>query len=506
MKNPLMLIIMDGFGISEESQEKSAITEKTTPYLSGFFKNYPTMLLRASGEAVGLPCGQMGNSEVGHMNIGAGRIVYQDLTRINKSIKDESFYKNTALKNAILSAKESNSALHIMGLMSDGGVHSHIEHLYALLKMAKKFNMQKVYIHAFLDGRDTSPTSGKSFIESCENEIKSLRIGKIATLMGRYYAMDRDNRWERVKKAYDAMASGEGVYEKNPIKALENFYQAGITDEFIEPTVCDKNAMINSGDSVIFFNFRPDRARQLTHAMVDENFNGFIRAKKLNNLNFVCMTQYDESILNVKVAFDNEKLENTLSEVLSKNNLNQLKIAETEKYAHVTFFFNGGIEQKYAGEDRTLIPSPKVATYDLKPEMSALEVTKVAKEKIASRKYDVIVLNFANCDMVGHTGNFEAAKIAVKTVDNCVQELVQSILNVGGCAVITADHGNAEKMLDENGKIFTAHTTNPVPLCIIGHTCKLKSEGKLADIAPTILEILNLKKPSDMTGESLIIK
>lgn len=506
MKNPLMLIIMDGFGISEESQEKSAVTEKTTPYLSGFFKNYPTTLLRASGEAVGLPCGQMGNSEVGHMNIGAGRIVYQDLTRINKSIKDESFYKNTALKNAILSAKKSNSALHIMGLMSDGGVHSHIEHLYALLKMAKKFNMQKVYIHAFLDGRDTSPTSGKSFIESCENEIKSLRIGKIATLMGRYYAMDRDNRWKRVKKAYDAMASGEGVYEKNPIKALENFYQAGITDEFIEPTVCDKNAMINSGDSVIFFNFRPDRARQLTHAMVDENFDGFIRAKKLNNLNFVCMSQYDESIFNVKVAFDNEKLENTLAEVLSKNNLTQLKIAETEKYAHVTFFFNGGIEQKYAGEDRTLIPSPKVATYDLKPEMSALEVTKVAKEKIVSRKYDVIVLNFANCDMVGHTGNFEAAKIAVKTVDNCVQELVQSILNVGGCAVITADHGNAEKMLDENGKIFTAHTTNPVPLCIIGHTCKLKSEGKLADIAPTILEILNLKKPSDMTGESLIIK
>ena len=324
--------------------------------------------------------------------------------------------------------------------------------------------------------------------------------------MGRYYAMDRDNRWERVKKAYDAMVSAEGVYEKNPIKALENFYQAGITDEFIEPTVCDKNAMINSGDSVIFFNFRPDRARQLTHAMVDENFDGFIRAKKLNNLNFVCMTQYDESILNVKVAFDNEKLENTLAEVLSKNNLTQLKIAETEKYAHVTFFFNGGIEQKYAGEDRTLIPSPKVATYDLKPEMSALEVTKIAKEKIVSRKYDVIVLNFANCDMVGHTGNFEAAKIAVKTVDNCVQELVQSILNVGGCAVITADHGNAEKMLDENGKIFTAHTTNPVPLCIIGHNCKLKSAGKLADIAPTILEILNLKKPSDMTGESLIIK
>ena len=506
MKNPLMLIIMDGFGISEESQEKSAITEKMTHYLSGFFKNYPTMLLRASGEAVGLPCGQMGNSEVGHMNIGAGRIVYQDLTRINKSIKDESFYKNTALKNAILSAKESNSALHIMGLISDGGVHSHIEHLYALLKMAKKFNMQKVYIHAFLDGRDTSPTSGKSFIKSCENEIKSLRIGKIATLMGRYYAMDRDNRWERVKKAYDAMVSGEGIYEKNPIKALENFYQAGVTDEFIEPTVCDKNAMINSGDSVIFFNFRPDRARQLTHALVDENFDGFIRAKKLNNLNFVCMTQYDESILNVKVAFDNEKLENTLSEVLSKNNLTQLKIAETEKYAHVTFFFNGGIEQKYAGEDRTLIPSPKVATYDLKPEMSAFEVTKVAKEKIVSRKYDVIVLNFANCDMVGHTGNFEAAKIAVKTVDKCVRDLVQSILNVGGCAVITADHGNAEKMLDENGEIFTAHTTNPVPLCIIGHDCKLKSAGKLADIAPTMLEILNLKKPNDMTGESLIIK
>lgn len=506
MKNPLVLIIMDGFGISEESLGNSAITKETTPYLNEFFENYPTSLLGASGEAVGLPCGQMGNSEVGHMNIGAGRIVYQELTRINKSIKDESFYKNTALKNAILSAKKSNSALHIMGLISDGGVHSHIKHLCALLKMAKKFNMRKVYIHAFLDGRDTSPTSGKSFMESCENEIKNLEIGKIATLMGRYYAMDRDNRWERVKKAYDAMANGEGVYEKNPIQALENFYQAGITDEFIAPTVCDKNAMINSGDSVVFFNFRPDRARQLTHAMVDENFKGFIRAKKLDNLNFVCMTRYDESIFNVKVAFDNEKLENTLAEVLSKNNLTQLKIAETEKYAHVTFFFNGGIEPKYAGEDRNLIPSPKVATYDLKPEMSAFEVTKIAKEKIVSRKYDVIVLNFANCDMVGHTGNFEAAKIAVKTVDNCVHELVQAILNVGGCAIITADHGNAEKMLDENGEIFTAHTTNPVPLCIIGHDCKLKSTGKLADIAPTVLEILNLKKPNDMSGESLIIK
>lgn len=505
MKNPLILIIMDGFGISKHNR-KSAITAETTPYLSEFFKNYPTTLLKASGEAVGLPAGQMGNSEVGHMNIGAGRIVYQELTRINKSIKNESFYRNTTLINAILSAKKNNSALHIMGLLSDGGVHSHIEHLYALLKMAKKFEISKVYIHAFLDGRDTSPTAGKNFIKSCENEIKKLEIGKIVTIMGRYYAMDRDNRWERVKKAYDAMASGVGVYEENPIKALENFYKSGITDEFVEPTVCDKSAVINSGDSVIFFNFRPDRARQITHAMVDEDFDGFIRAKKLDNLNFVCMTRYDESILHVKVAFEAEKIENTLAEVLSKNNLTQLRIAETEKYAHVTFFFNGGIEKKYVGEDRILISSPKVATYDLKPEMSAFEVTKVVKEKVLSCEYDVIILNFANCDMVGHTGNFEATKTAVKTVDNCVHEIIQAILKVHGCALITADHGNVEKMLDEDGKIFTAHTTSPVPLCIIGNKCKLKPTGKLADIAPTILSLLNLEKLSDMTGESLIFE
>ena len=393
-----------------------------------------------------------------------------------------------------------------MGLLSDGGVHSHIKHLYALLKMAKKFDMSKVYIHAFLDGRDTSPTSGKSFIESCEKETKKLKIGKIATIMGRYYSMDRDNRWERVKKAYNAMVRGDGVYEKNPIKALENFYKSGVTDEFVEPTVCDKSAVINSGDSVIFFNFRPDRARQITHAMVDEDFDGFIRAKKLDNLNFVCMTRYDESILNVKVAFEAEKIENTLAEVLSKNNLTQLRIAETEKYAHVTFFFNGGIEKKYVGEDRILISSPKVATYDLKPEMSAFEVTKVVKEKVLSCEYDVIILNFANCDMVGHTGNFEATKTAVKTVDNCVHEIIQAILKVHGCALITADHGNVEKMLDEDGKIFTAHTTSPVPLCIIGNKCKLKPTGKLADIAPTILSLLNLEKLSDMTGESLIFE
>lgn len=505
MKNPLILIIMDGFGISEHSK-KSAITEETAHYLSNFFKNYPTTLLNASGESVGLPMGQMGNSEVGHMNIGAGRIVYQELTRINNSIKDESFYKNTALKNAILSAQKNNSALHIMGLLSDGGVHSHIEHLYALLKMAKKFDMSKVYIHAFLDGRDTSPTSGKSFIKSCEKEIKKLKIGKIATIMGRYYAMDRDNRWERVKKAYNAMVSGVGVCEDNPVKALEKFYKSGVTDEFVEPTVCEKNVEINSGDSVIFFNFRPDRARQITHAMVDEDFDGFIREKRLENLNFVCLTQYDEKILNAKVAFKAEKIENTLAAVLSKNNFAQLRIAETEKYAHVTFFFNGGIEQKYEKEDRILIPSPKISTYDLKPEMSAFEITKVAKEKILLREYDVIILNFANCDMVGHTGNFKATKTAVKTVDICVHEIIQEILKVQGCALITADHGNAEKMIDNDGKVFTAHTTNPVPLCIIGRSCKLKPGGKLSDIAPTMLDLLNLKKPSDMTGESLILK
>ncbi len=492
MKKPLVLIIMDGFGIPKDIT-KSAITPETTPNLSRLFEKYPTTQLAASGEAVGLPAGQMGNSEVGHTNIGAGRIVYQELTRISKSIKDGLFFENSVLKSTMLKAKEKHTTLHLMGLLSDGGVHSHQDHLFALLSMAQKLGLKNVYIHAFLDGRDTLPTSGIDFISNCQNKVKEIGIGKIATLMGRYYAMDRDNRWERIKLAYDAMVNGIGVFEEEPSKAIKKSYENRIFDEFIQPTICDKNGTIKDGDSVIFFNFRPDRARQLTRAFVDETFPAFNRRKFLPNLNFVCMTQYDKNIPNVKVAFEPEEINNTFGEIISRNNLTQLRIAETEKYAHVTFFFNGGIEKKFAGEDRILIPSPKVATYDLKPEMSAIELTKVVKEKINSKSYDVIILNLANCDMVGHTGNFEATKIAVKTVDSCVNEIVNEIIKVDGVAVITADHGNAEQMIDDNGTPFTAHTTNLVPFCVVGCDCNLKPNGKLSDIVPMILEVLNKK-------------
>ena len=492
MEKPLVLIIMDGFGIPRDLS-KSAITPETTPNLSKLFATYPTTQLAASGAAVGLPEGQMGNSEVGHMNIGAGRVVYQDLPRITRSIEDGTFFETPALKNAMFKAKENGSALHLMGLLSDGGVHSHQDHLFALLTMAKKLDLKDVYVHAFLDGRDTAPTSGKAFIASCQAKMSEIGIGKIATLTGRYYAMDRDNRWERTKLAYDAMTSGTSTFEEDPIEAIEKSYSRGVFDEFVTPSICDKNGLVKPGDSVIFFNFRPDRARQLTRAFVDKDFTGFAREKALSDLDFVCMTQYDENLQNVAVAFAPEAIKNTLGEILSRNNLTQLRIAETEKYAHVTFFFNGGVEEKFPGEDRILIPSPKVATYDLQPEMSAFELTKVAKEKITSQSYDVIILNFANCDMVGHTGNFEATRIAVKTVDSCVQELVDETLKIGGCAIITADHGNAEQMLDDDGQPFTAHTTNLVPFCVVGHECELKPGGELADIVPMILEILRTR-------------
>ena len=495
MKKPLVLIIMDGFGIPRDLS-KSAITPETTPNLSKIFTTYPTTQLAASGAAVGLPEGQMGNSEVGHMNIGAGRVVYQDLPRITRSIEDGTFFETPALKNAMLKAKENGSALHLLGLLSDGGVHSHQEHLFALLTMAKKLDLKDVYVHAFLDGRDTAPTSGKAFVASCQAKMRKIGVGKIATLMGRYYAMDRDNRWERTKLAYDAITSGAGgSFEESPIEAIEKSYSRGVFDEFVAPILCDKNGLVKPGDSVIFFNFRPDRARQLTRAFVDKNFNGFVRENAIDALDFVCMTQYDKSIPNVAVAFAPEAIKNTIGEILSKNNLTQLRIAETEKYAHVTFFFNGGTEEKFPGEDRILIPSPKVATYDLQPEMSALELTKIVKEKINSQSYDVIILNFANCDMVGHTGNFEATKIAVKTVDRCAQEIVEETLRVGGCTIITADHGNAEQMLDDDGQPYTAHTTNLVPFCVVGQECKLKSVEKLTDIASVMLEILGLEKP-----------
>lgn len=506
MKRPLLLIIMDGFGITKDT-EKSAITCKTAPRLNDIFRKYPFVLLEASGENVGLPSGQMGNSEVGHINIGAGRVVFQDLTKINNSILDESFFENSVLTQSMLSAKNKNSSLHLMGLLSNGGAHSHIDHLFALLKMAKSLGLQKVYVHAFLDGRDTLPKAGASFIKKCETEMARIGIGKFGTIIGRYYAMDRDNRWERTQKAYDAIVCGTGTYIKNPATAVKSFYASGITDEFIEPIICDRYATANAGDSVIFFNFRSDRACQLTRAFVDERFDKFARQKVLSGLtDFVCMTRYSDEFYNAKVAFECENLKNTLAEVISKSNLAQLRIAETEKYAHVTSFFNGGSERVYPGEDRILVPSPKVETYDLLPEMSAFEITRIVKEKIKSENYDAFILNFANCDMVGHTGNFEAAKIAARTVDSCVYELVNEVLALGGCLIITADHGNAEKMFDENGEPFTAHTINPVPFCVVGHDCELRSRGILADIAPTIIEILGLDKPREMSGESLIVK
>lgn len=503
MKNPLILIIMDGFGIAKD-EKKSAINKKTIPHLTSIFQKYPTAFIQASGEYVGLPKGQMGNSEVGHTNIGAGRIVYQELTRITKSINDESFFKNAELTQAFLSAKEKNKSLHLIGLVSNGGVHSHQNHLFALLLMAKKYGLKKVFIHAFLDGRDTPPKSGRNFIKECKAECDKLEIGKIATIVGRYYAMDRDNRWDRTEKAYNAMVNGIGVHENDPVISIENAYDMGQTDEFVEPIICNEAGLINQGDSVVFFNFRPDRARQITRALTEENFDKFKRKQDYLNLNFVCMTQYDESFKNVSVAFKPENINNTLGEYISKKGLTQLRIAETEKYAHVTFFFNGGEEKTFKGEDRILIPSPKVSTYDLKPQMSAMEIKDTVKEKIKNKSYDIIVLNFANCDMVGHSGKFEPTEKAVKVVDNCVYDIINDIIEVGGCAIITADHGNADVMFDENGNPFTAHTTNLVPFCIVGYDCTLQPTGKLADIAPTILKILDLEKPKEMTGQNLI--
>ncbi len=502
MKKPLILIIMDGFGIGPE--DGNAIKAANKPNLDRLFSTNPTTQIGASGLDVGLPDGQMGNSEVGHTNIGAGRIVYQELTRITKSIKDGDFFRNPALTGAVDQAVSSGKALHIMGLLSDGGVHSHNSHLYALLKLAKERGCKKVFLHAFLDGRDVPPSSGKGYVEQCQKEMDKIGVGRIATVMGRYYAMDRDNRWDRVEKAYAAMVYGEGVTGSSPEKAVENSYQNKVTDEFVVPAVCEKGAEIQPGDSVIFFNFRPDRAREITRALVDPDFKGFERKKGFFPLHFVCMTQYDATMPNVDVAFGPEKLKNTFAEYISGKGLKQLRIAETEKYAHVTFFFNGGVETVYPGEDRALIHSPKVATYDLQPEMSAYLVTDELLKRIDSGKYDVIILNYANCDMVGHTGVFSAAKAAVEAVDKCVGKVVDAILKKGGAALITADHGNAERMRAEDGSPFTAHTTNPVPFCVVGYPCKLRKGGRLADIAPTMLKILGLPQPPEMTGKSII--
>ncbi len=509
-KKPYALIIMDGYGVNER-HEGNAIYAAKTPNMDKYMAECPNTIIHASGMDVGLPDGQMGNSEVGHTNIGAGRIVYQELTRITKAIEDGDFFENEALKGAVENCKKNNSALHLMGLLSDGGVHSHINHLYGLLEMAKKNGLDKVYVHCFMDGRDVSPTSGADFTDALVAKMRALGTGKIATVMGRYYAMDRDNRWERVSEAYRAMVYGEGNKDTSAVNAIKKSYNDGVTDEFVVPTVItddEGNALgkISANDSVVFFNFRPDRAREISRTIVDTEFSGFER--KFFSTYFVCMTQYDASMPNVQVAFKPQSLVNTFGEYISKKGLRQLRIAETEKYAHVTFFFNGGVESVYDGEDRALINSPKVATYDLQPEMSAPEVCDEVVKRIESGEYDVIVLNFANCDMVGHTGIFDAAVKAVETVDTCLGKTVDAIVKMGGTALITADHGNADQMVDyDTNDVFTAHTTNVVPLVMIGgpDAAKLKV-GRLADLAPTMLDLMGLEKPEEMTGESLIVR
>ncbi|NCC87127.1 MAG: 2,3-bisphosphoglycerate-independent phosphoglycerate mutase [Clostridia bacterium] len=507
IKKPLVLCIMDGFAISDE-EYGNATKVANTPNLDKLFATCPNTTIGASGLNVGLPDGQMGNSEVGHTNIGAGRVIYQELTRISKSINDGDFFDNKAFLAAIENCKKNGTALHLMGLLSDGGVHSHNTHLYALLKMAKDNGLNDVFVHCLMDGRDVPPKSGSAFVAELQSKINEIGVGKISTVIGRYYAMDRDNRFERLEKAYDAMVNGNGIYNEDAVSAIESSYTQidadgkNITDEFIMPTICCKNGNIKENDSVIFFNFRPDRAREITRTLVDKDFNGF--AHKFFNIFFVCMTQYDATMPNVTVAFKPQSLKNTLGEYLSSLGKTQLRIAETEKYAHVTFFFNGGVESVNKGEDRILVSSPKVSTYDLQPEMSAPEVTDKVVKAIKSNKYDVIILNFANCDMVGHTGIFKAALKAVETVDTCVGEVVDATLSMGGAIMITADHGNADKMYEPDGSPFTAHTTAPVPLIIAGLDCNLKDDGSLCDIAPTMLKILELPIPKDMTGKALI--
>ena len=495
-KTPTTLIIMDGFGLANASDD-NAVSLAQTPVLDRLFREYANTTLSASGLDVGLPDGQMGNSEVGHTNIGGGRVVFQDLPRISRAIDDGSFFKNEAYNKAM------DNCLHLYGLLSDGGVHSHIQHLFALLQMAKDKGLERVYVHCFLDGRDVSPTSGKGFVQELCDKCAEIGVGKIATVMGRYYAMDRDKRWERVQMAYDAMVYGEGVHNADPVDAVARSYANGVTDEFVEPVVCDSEGTIGDNDSVIFFNFRPDRAREITRAIVDPEFDGFQR--EFFPTTYVCNTEYDASMPNVLVAWPRVAVKNGLGEYLSSMGMTQLRIAETEKYAHVTFFFNGGVEKQYPGEDRVLVPSPKVATYDLQPEMSAFEVCDKCVERIESGAYDVIILNFANCDMVGHTGVLEAAVKAVETVDTCVGKVVDATLKMGGIAMITADHGNAEDMKQEDGSPMTAHTTNLVPFILCGAGSELRT-GRLADIAPTILDVLGLACPPEMDGRTLIVR
>lgn len=507
MKKPTALIILDGWGVSS-SNFGDAIKLSNTPVFDNLVSKFPNTLVNTSGLEVGLPEGQMGNSEVGHLNIGAGRVVYQELTRITKSIKDGDFFDNEELKSAFENAKKNNKSVHLMGLLSDGGVHSHINHLKGLIDLAKKEDFKNVFVHAYLDGRDTDPKSALKYIDEIENYMDKVGVGKIATVSGRYYAMDRDKRWDRVKLAYDAQFLGMGETSQNAKDAVLASYEKGKKDEFVLPTVILKDAnpiaKIEENDSIIFFNFRPDRARQITRAIVDVDFDGFER--KYVKTVFVCMTQYDITIKNVFVAFKPKSLDNTLGEYLSKKGINQLRIAETEKYAHVTFFFNGGVEEPNINEDRKLIPSPKVATYDLQPEMSAVEVKDELLRALDEDKYDFIVVNFANPDMVGHTGIMDAAVKAIETVDRCLGEVINKIISLNGKAIITADHGNAEEMVDINGNPTTAHSTNPVPCIVVGESKKLRNDGSLCDLAPTILEMMNIEKPEEMTGNSLVIK
>ena len=501
-KTPTTLIIMDGFGLAQPS-DTNAVSLAKTPVLDRLAKEYAHTTLSASGLDVGLPDGQMGNSEVGHTNIGGGRVVFQDLPRISRAIDDGSFFRNAAYNKAMDACLEKGTSLHLYGLLSDGGVHSHITHLYALLQMAKDKGLEKVYVHCFLDGRDVSPTSGKGFVAALRDKCAEIGVGKIATVMGRYYAMDRDKRWERLQLAYDAMVYGEGIQNADPVDAVAQSYANGVTDEFMEPVVCDPAGTISDNDSVIFFNFRPDRAREITRAIVDPDFDGFQR--EYFPTTYICNTEYDAAMPNVTVAWPRIRVNNGLGEYLSSLGLTQLRIAETEKYAHVTFFFNGGVETQYPGEDRVLVASPKVATYDLQPEMSAREVCDKCVERIQSGSYDVIILNFANCDMVGHTGVLSAAVKAVETVDECVGKVVDATLQMGGIAMITADHGNAEQMAQPDGSPMTAHTTNPVPFILCGAGTELRP-GRLADIAPTILDVMGLACPPEMDGRTLILK
>ncbi len=510
-KKPTVLMILDGYGLNEK-QEANAVYEAKTPVMDKLMAECPFVKGYASGLSVGLPDGQMGNSEVGHLNMGAGRIVYQELTRITKEIEDGDFFKNEALLTAMKNAKENNSAIHFMGLLSDGGVHSHNTHLYGLLEMAKREGLEKVYVHCFLDGRDTPPASGKSYIEELEAKMKEIGVGEIGVISGRYYAMDRDNRWDRVELAYNALTKGEGVKGTDAAAAVQASYDDGKTDEFVLPTVMEKEgrpvAVVSDKDSVVFFNFRPDRAREITRAFCDDAFQGFEREKRLDTT-FVCFTDYDDTIGNKLVAFHKVQLHNTFGEWLAANNMTQARIAETEKYAHVTFFFNGGVEEPNKGEDRILVKSPKVATYDLQPEMSAPAVCDKLGEAIKSDKYDVIIINFANPDMVGHTGVENAAIKAVEAVDECVGRAVEAIKEVNGQMFICADHGNAEQLLDySTGEPFTAHTTNPVPFILVNADPKytLRENGCLADIIPTLIELMGKEKPEEMTGTSLLVE